>query len=66
MSPTLQSEIKATGSSQSFAFDDFLKREYHFGLDPNRPVCKAFIQGHCPLGSSCPDKHTTATPTYNK
>lgn len=40
-----------------FAFTDFLKREYRFGLDPNRPVCQADRQGLCPLGNLCPDKH---------
>ena len=44
-------------SNIQFAFADFLKREYRFGLDPSRPYCKAFREGHCPLGSSCPDKH---------
>jgi cleavage and polyadenylation specificity factor subunit 4 len=48
-----------------FAFSDFLKREYRFGLDPNRPLCKAFLQGHCPLGNACPDRHTAAG-TYHK
>lgn len=43
-----------------FSFADFLKKEYNFGLDPNRPVCKAFREGHCPLGSHCPDKHPMA------
>ena len=40
-----------------FGFADFLKREYRFGLVPNRPLCKAFREGHCPLGDDCPDKH---------
>ena len=40
-----------------FSFGDFLKREYRFGLDDDRPLCKAFLQGHCPLGASCSDKH---------
>ncbi|KAI4114341.1 MAG: hypothetical protein LQ345_004856 [Seirophora villosa] len=43
--------------SFDFAFFDFLKREYRFGLDPNRPLCKPFREGHCPLGNDCPDKH---------
>ena len=43
--------------SYDFAFTDFLRREYRFGLDPNRPYCKAFREGHCPLGPDCPDKH---------
>ena len=40
-----------------FAFSDFLRKEYRFGLDPSRPYCKAFREGHCPLGNACPDKH---------
>ncbi|KAI4153828.1 MAG: hypothetical protein LQ340_002069, partial [Diploschistes diacapsis] len=40
-----------------FAFADFLKREYRFGVPPNRPLCKAFQEGHCPLGNACADKH---------
>ncbi|KAI9802230.1 MAG: hypothetical protein M1825_002951 [Sarcosagium campestre] len=43
-----------------FAFSDFLQREYRFGLDPSRPLCKAFVQGHCPQGNACPDRHTPA------
>ena len=41
----------------NFAFSDFLKREYRFGIAPNRPLCKPFQEGHCPLGNLCPDKH---------
>ncbi|CAL8575371.1 RNA-binding component of cleavage and polyadenylation factor [Xanthoria parietina] len=48
--------------SFDFAFSDFLKREYRFGLDPNRPLCKAFREGHCPLGKDCPDKHQVNHP----
>jgi hypothetical protein len=51
--------------NRTFAFADFLKREYRFGIDPSRPVCKFFIQGHCPLGNECPDKHSTGA-SYNK
>ncbi len=43
-----------------FSFANFLKREYGFGLDPNRPLCKAFREGFCPQGTACPDKHGTA------
>jgi cleavage and polyadenylation specificity factor subunit 4 len=48
-----------------FSFNDFLKREYRFGISPDRPFCKAYAQGHCPLGNSCPDKHYT-TPSFNR
>ncbi|KAF2187637.1 hypothetical protein K469DRAFT_568798 [Zopfia rhizophila CBS 207.26] len=48
----------------NFNFSDFLRREYRFGLDPNRPACKAYMQGHCPLGSSCPDRHHVSS-SYN-
>lgn len=49
----------------NFSFNDFLKREYRFGLDPSRPICNAFKQGHCPLGNACPDKHPTSS-AFNK
>ncbi|KAI9698199.1 MAG: RNA-binding component of cleavage and polyadenylation factor [Candelina mexicana] len=57
--PTRQILDPSSNPVYSFGFSDFLKREYRFGLDPNRPQCKAFREGHCPLGSACPDKHHT-------
>jgi cleavage and polyadenylation specificity factor subunit 4 len=48
---------QASQAPLSFNFSDFLRREYRFGLDPDRPLCKAYMQGHCPLGNRCPDKH---------
>ncbi|KAE9973560.1 hypothetical protein BLS_003560 [Venturia inaequalis] len=48
-----------------FSFDEFLKREYRFGIAPDQPTCKAFLAGHCPLGNSCPDKHPARTTQYN-
>ncbi|MCJ1451839.1 RNA-binding component of cleavage and polyadenylation factor [Mycoblastus sanguinarius] len=50
----------STPLTYNFAFSDFLKKEYRFGLDPTRPICKAFREGFCPLGAACPDKHGTA------
>jgi cleavage and polyadenylation specificity factor subunit 4 len=47
-----------------FAFHDFLRKEYRFGLDPSRKTCPLFVQGHCPLGNSCPDKHAVSS-TFN-
>ena len=41
----------------NFAFADFLKREYRFGIPLSRPLCKADAEGHCPLGNVCPDRH---------
>lgn len=52
-------------ASYKFGFADFLKREYHFGVDSDRPICKAYQQGHCPLGEQCPDKHEHRS-NYNK
>ncbi|KAK9464125.1 uncharacterized protein V1516DRAFT_669622 [Lipomyces oligophaga] len=40
-----------------FAFEPFLRKEYQFGIDPSRPVCKKYVQGRCELGNECPDKH---------
>lgn len=44
-----------------FPFSSFLLQTYRFGIPPDQPVCKAFQQGHCPLGNSCPDKHIIAS-----
>ena len=56
-SPSNGGQINPSLPSYDFSFTNFLKREYRFGLDPNRPFCKAFREGHCPLGNDCPDKH---------
>lgn len=67
MAPSIsdQSLEQASRPSYSFNFSDFLRREYRFGLDPDRPSCKAYIQGHCPEGSRCPNKHHVSS-SYNK
>jgi cleavage and polyadenylation specificity factor subunit 4 len=57
--------LEASEAPYDFAFNDFLKREFRFGIPHDRPVCKAFVQGHCPLGNSCPDKHYT-TPSFQR
>lgn len=48
----------------NFTFADFLRKEYRYGLDPTRPICKAYLAGHCPLGNSCPDKHQPPQNTF--
>ncbi len=48
-----------------FTFNDFLRREFRYGVAVDRPVCKDFLQGHGPLGNNCPDKHHTQ-PGYNR
>lgn len=57
--------VQRLEATYSFGFSDFLRREYRFGLDPDRPACKAYLQGHCPLGSRCPDKHHVSS-SYSK
>jgi cleavage and polyadenylation specificity factor subunit 4 len=44
----------------TFNFTPFLQRNYQFGLPPDRPICKAFLQGHCPNGTRCPDRHVSS------
>jgi hypothetical protein len=66
-SSTLQPTMAAAVAPHyTFSFDEFLKREYRFGIAPDQPTCKAFLAGHCPLGNSCPDKHPARTTQYNK
>jgi hypothetical protein len=49
-----------SANAAQFRFSDFLRRQYRFGLDPNRQVCKFFREGHCPLGNDCPDRHVSS------
>ena len=50
----------------AFAFSDFLRKEYRFGMDTSRRrICAFFVQGHCPMGNSCPDKHTVSSSFSN-
>ncbi|KUJ24361.1 uncharacterized protein LY89DRAFT_19560 [Mollisia scopiformis] len=48
-----------------FGFSPFLLQTYRHGIAPDRPVCKAYLQGHCPLGTACPDRHTSANSSSN-
>jgi cleavage and polyadenylation specificity factor subunit 4 len=50
-------------SQLKFAFDPFLKKEYRFGMDPDRPICRYYASGPCPRGKACPDKHIL--PSYS-
>lgn len=49
----------------SFAFSDFLRKEHRVEVDRVLPNCKDYLQGHCPLGDQCPDKHPRQS-NYNK
>ncbi|KAF2750787.1 hypothetical protein M011DRAFT_417078 [Sporormia fimetaria CBS 119925] len=61
--PEGHAPITATSANPyHFNFSDFLRREYRFGLAPDRPACKAYLQGHCPQGNNCPDKHPATGP----
>lgn len=49
----------------TFSFTPFLLETYRHGISPNRPICKAYLQGHCPQGTSCPDRHVAANSNSN-
>ncbi|KAJ4296945.1 RNA-binding component of cleavage and polyadenylation factor [Collariella sp. IMI 366227] len=44
----------------TFTFTPFLQRTYQHSL-PDRPICKPYQTGSCPLKTQCPDRHTTLT-----
>lgn len=45
-------------SRPRFRFENFLRKEYNFGLDPERPICEYWAgPGSCPNGADCPNKH---------
>ncbi|KAK2073921.1 hypothetical protein P8C59_008160 [Phyllachora maydis] len=41
----------------SFTFTPFLQKTYQHSLPADRPICKAFQSGHCPLKTRCPERH---------
>ncbi|MCJ1272561.1 RNA-binding component of cleavage and polyadenylation factor [Puttea exsequens] len=57
--PALDRQGTSPTPLYDFTFLPFLRNEYRFGFPLNRPPCKAFREGHCPLGARCPDKHGT-------
>ncbi|KAK3394602.1 hypothetical protein B0H63DRAFT_506282 [Podospora didyma] len=48
--------------SYSFSFTPFLQKTYQHSLPLDRPICKAYASGSCPLKSHCSERHVTATP----
>lgn len=44
----------------NFKFSRFLLSTYRLGVDPEAPLCKAYIAGHCPNGTLCTERHIAA------
>ncbi|KAJ5403719.1 hypothetical protein N7509_003590 [Penicillium cosmopolitanum] len=55
----LSAEPTRDPSYNEFTFSPFLRKSFGFGLASDVPVCKAYSEGHCPLGPACPDRHPT-------
>ncbi|KAJ5365475.1 hypothetical protein N7517_008361 [Penicillium concentricum] len=55
----LSTEPTRDPSYNDFSFTPFLRKSFGFGLASDVPVCKAYSEGHCPLGPACPDRHPT-------
>ncbi|KAJ5139482.1 Zinc finger CCCH-type [Penicillium atrosanguineum] len=55
----LDAEPTRDPSYNDFTFAPFLRKSFGFGLATDVPVCKAYSEGHCPLGPACPDRHPT-------
>lgn len=55
--------IHPKNNNRRFKFEPFLRREYNFGTDPDRPICSFFnplVPNSCPNGNNCPHKHVSA------
>ncbi|KAM7194272.1 hypothetical protein V8F20_008019 [Naviculisporaceae sp. PSN 640] len=48
--------------SYTFTFTPFLQKTYQHSLPPDRPICKAYQSGNCPLRSHCTERHVSAPP----
>ncbi|EAW23473.1 cleavage polyadenylation factor RNA-binding subunit YTH1 [Aspergillus fischeri NRRL 181] len=55
----LSTDSSRDPSYNNFSFTPFLRKSFGFGLASDVPVCKAYSEGHCPLGPACPDRHPT-------
>jgi cleavage and polyadenylation specificity factor subunit 4 len=60
-----QQILEHQNPSYSFSFSPFLLTSQRFGISHTRPVCKAYLQGHCPAGTACPDRHVTQNSNSN-
>lgn len=66
LSPTmirLNPMIHPDTRNKKFKFENFLRKEYSFGLDPDRPICQFYKPSQpdsCPNGPFCPNKHVPA------
>ncbi|CAN8100853.1 unnamed protein product [Discula destructiva] len=45
----------------TFAFTPFLQKTYLHSLPADRPICRAYTNGHCSLGTRCPERHISST-----
>jgi cleavage and polyadenylation specificity factor subunit 4 len=60
-----QQILEHQNRSYSFSFSPFLLSSQRFGISHTRPLCKAYLQGHCPAGNACPDRHVTQSNNSN-
>ncbi|EGO52401.1 hypothetical protein NEUTE1DRAFT_125898 [Neurospora tetrasperma FGSC 2508] len=53
--------LNHTAPHYTFSFTPFLQRTYQHSLPADRPICKAYASGNCPLKSHCPERHVTTS-----
>ncbi|VEU24026.1 DEKNAAC105276 [Brettanomyces naardenensis] len=56
----LQQMVDRSKKRVGFKFEPHLRRQFGFGLDPDRPICPFWINSNgrsCPYQSDCPFKH---------
>ncbi|KAK1767131.1 hypothetical protein QBC33DRAFT_539294 [Phialemonium atrogriseum] len=57
-----QQMLSHTAPHYTFSFTPFLQKTYQHSLPADRPICKAYASGHCPLKTRCPDRHAPPAP----
>jgi cleavage and polyadenylation specificity factor subunit 4 len=55
-----QQLLSQTSPHYNFNFTPFLQKTYQHSLPADRPICKAFAAGHCPLKTHCPERHSSS------
>ncbi|KAK4136674.1 hypothetical protein BT67DRAFT_339954, partial [Trichocladium antarcticum] len=61
-SPVAGQLLTHTAPHYTFTFTPFLQRTYQHSLPADRPLCRAFQSGSCPLKSHCPERHILPNP----
>jgi cleavage and polyadenylation specificity factor subunit 4 len=66
VSQAAQDMLAHATSQYTFSFTPFLQKTYQHSLPADRPICKAYAAGNCPLKTRCPERHVSSNSSTGK